>query len=528
MRLNSIGILAFILMAAYTSRGQPQDGSILQKRVTLRVQERPIASILEIISDQAGVYFSYDASLIDSEKEISLKANNKTIDEILQEIIGADNFQFKELKNHIIIAFREPEVFISDPVKKTSLVENTFIYSGKIIDRKTKEPIHSVNISLNKKPVGTISNQDGDFILKLNTSFDQDTILFSCIGYALKLMPLLELKNQTTISLDPISIRIKEVRVTAVTPEEIIRKIIENIPQNYGNEPMMMTSFYRETVRQDENYINVSEAVMEILKSPYLKITREDKVRIIKGRKSPDVKSFKWINFKLQGGPYTITKLDVIKTMETFLDSEFKDYYKYEIKDVIWYKNHPAFIIGFKPLKNVGFPCFNGEMIVDRETFALMQASFTFGRPALNLVGKSMVKKKPTGVKVRPIALKYKVEYAYYSGKWFLNTASALLEFKVRSREDKINSIYESVSDLLVTDIKKTNLKRFPKEEVFSFKDIFSETIINYDEEFWENFNTIKPTEDLKNAIRNFRLENGQSVDSLNNFNERYMTQFHF
>jgi hypothetical protein len=81
-----------------------------------------------------------------------------------------------------------------------------------------------------------------------------------------------------------------------------------------------MTAFYRETVKQDNDYINVSEAVIEILKAPYTNSLRSDLVRIVKGRRSPDVKPFQWLNFKLQGGPFTITKLDVVKTLESFID----------------------------------------------------------------------------------------------------------------------------------------------------------------------------------------------------------------
>ena len=187
---------------------------------------------------------------------------------------------------------------------------------------------------------------------------------------------------------------------------------------------------------------------MEILKAPYTKETRDDKVRIIKGRKSPYVSRFKWINFKLQGGPYTITYLDVVKTMETFLNPEYRNYYKYDIKDVVWYKTHPAFVLRFRPFRAVGFPCFGGEMIVDRETYAVMHVNFTFGRPALTLVGKSLVRKKPKGVNVRAVSLEYAVDYVPFSGKWFLNTASSTIAFKIRSREDRINSVYTSQSEL--------------------------------------------------------------------------------
>jgi hypothetical protein len=79
-----------------------------------------------------------------------------------------------------------------------------------------------------------------------------------------------------------------------------------------------MNAFYRETVKQDDQYINVSEAVIEILKAPYQNSFRNDLVRLEKGRQSPEVQPFKWMNFKLQGGPFTITQLDVVKNRKIF------------------------------------------------------------------------------------------------------------------------------------------------------------------------------------------------------------------
>jgi hypothetical protein len=59
---------------------------------------------------------------------------------------------------------------------------------------------------------------------------------------------------------------------------------------------------------------------------------------------------------------------------------------------------------------------------------------------------------------------------------------------------------------LLVTDIQPTEQKRFRREESFTNRDIFVELIGAYDAEFWENFNIIKPDEDLRNAIQNLSI----------------------
>jgi hypothetical protein len=72
----------------------------------------------------------------------------------------------------------------------------------------------------------------------------------------------------------------------------------------------------------------------------------------------------------------------------------------------------------------------------------------------------------------------------------------------VRSRNDNVNSVFYSVSDLLITDVDPTDLKRIPVRDLFTANDIFAEFALDYDEAFWENYNIIKPDEDLQNAMK--------------------------
>jgi hypothetical protein len=192
--------------------------------------------------------------------------------------------------------------------------------------------------------------------------------------------------------------------------------------------------------------------------------------------------------------------------METFLDPGYAGYYHYSVQQVIWYKNHPVFVIRFKPEKNTEIPCFEGEMYIDRENFALLFARFSLDEKGLDLTGQSFIIKKPQGFRVKPQSVNYQIDFSEFGGKWHLYTAQASIAFRVRSKNDKVNSIFHSVSDLLITDVSNTDQKRFPVKDLFTVNDIFAEFAPDYDETFWENYNIIKPDEDLQNAIKKFFL----------------------
>ncbi len=489
-----------ILFLAFYVKGQQLDGSVFERRVNVSYENQQLEHILQQISWQAGVYFSYDAAIIDPERKVNIDTRNKSLFTVLNQLFDPEKFSLQERQNQIIITRNSSEK--EGILKSDTIPVQYFFLQGKIVEERREKPVPYASVSVLDKPIGTISNADGDFLLKLHPDHIRDTVVISCMGFSPIRIPAFNLLDEDLFILEPFSIRIKEVKVTATTPARLLANIRENLEKNYSIQPRLLTAFYRETVQQDDNYINVSEAVIEILKSPYTNYGRPDLVRLIKGRKSPDVQPFRWLNFKLQGGPFTIIQLDVVKTMENFLDEEFQNQFRYEITKVVWYNEEPVYVVSFTPLSDDVFPGFIGEMYVHRESFAVVHASFRFNKSSLNEATSTMIRKKPKSVKARPSYVQYEVNYQHYLGKWYLSTARASVKFKIRSKQDKLNSEFHSISDLLITNIQATELKRFSNEERFDQNDVFVEQLGRFDEHFWENYNIIRPDEDLRKAFK--------------------------
>lgn len=498
-----ITLILCTLLPALIIRGQQQRDSVLNRIISVHADEKPVFLLLEKISRENNLFFSYDASLINTEKKVTIHSEKRTVEDILKEIFKNDELQFIGKNNHVIISAKEYMTLA--PLKTDSFNIPTFlVLKGRVVDNSNHDPLSYVSISLLNCPVGTITNSDGNFILKLSPEYRNDTIMISHLGYARQKRAVSSFTEEQMIRLQSVSIKIREIKVKAISVEEVLDNFRKNIYTNYAQENQLFTGFYRETVRQDEEYISISEAVLEILKTAYSSTFRDDKVHLLKARHSPDVNPLHWVNFKMQGGPYTITMLDVVKKMETFLDPEYELFYRYSISNVIWYRNHPAFVVKFRPARDIDFPCFVGEMYIDRESYALMFARFSLDNFGLNIAEETMIKKKPKGFKVKPQYVNYMVDFCEQEDKWYLHTAQASVAFRVKSPQDRINAVYYSVSDLLITDRKNTDLKRFPVKELFTINDIFAEIAVNYDEKFWENYNIIKPDEDLEKAIRTF------------------------
>jgi len=503
-----IRILPLVMLCClcYPVRAQHEKDFSLKKKISLHVRDQVLGNVLDEISRQAGISFSYDPSVLNTDQLISADYDTTATELILTKLLG-EEFQIRILGDQCIVTLKKmPDPLLSNKPVLSS--PDILKISGTVADAQTGELIPYASVSVMNEPFGTITNKDGQYELKIPENYQKSRIVFSCMGYIQVFLNPDTLKKETVdIRLQPFNVRLGEVVISAVDPVMILDKFENAVPENYPDEIRLMTAFYREVLLQDKTYVNVSEAVIQILKSAYDQTQREDRIRFLKGRKSQDVQPFKWVDFKMQGGPFYMTKLDMVRTMDTFLDKEYRSFYKYELDYLIDYFGRPTYVILFEPAGKIDFPCYEGRLFIDRESFALVHAEFSLGKDGMKYARKSLIRKKPKGFNVRPLDLDYRVTYRNNDGRWSLSSAQTSVRFRVRSRNDKINSVFHSVSDLLVTNHERTALRRFEKDETFLPTDIFTEMIIDYDKEFWGDFNIIQPDDDLRKALKDLHVK---------------------
>ncbi len=114
------------------------------------------------------------------------------------------------------------------------------IIQGKVMDSVTNTGLSYVNIGIAKKGVGTVSDKDGIFKLKLNEkTTSNDTILFSFIGYETQRVLVSSLKNKNTvILLEPKTTTLSEV---IIKPK---KTKLKKIGRSSGGLCLMSVDFY--------------------------------------------------------------------------------------------------------------------------------------------------------------------------------------------------------------------------------------------------------------------------------------------
>ncbi|MBN2484340.1 MAG: carboxypeptidase-like regulatory domain-containing protein [Bacteroidales bacterium] len=374
---------------------------------------------------------------------------------------------------------------------------------GKLIDEATKKPVVFATVFVTGTSIGTVSNIDGEFILKVPKNKEQATISFAHIGYENKIVAVAGLLAPiNTIEIKTATVPIDEVVVRPADGLAIILAALEKIPSNYSDVAEMQTAFYRETVKQNKKYVSVSEAVLDIYKAPYKSTFDYDRLKIYKGRKSHDVKKMDTVVVKLQGGPKTSLLLDVVKNPGDILDRETLEYYNFFLAGITTVDNRETYVIHFDQKDGVEYPLYMGNIYIDTKTYAFSGFDFNLSEKGLPYASKYLVKKKPVNMKIDVENGHYLIKYRFDNDRWYLNYVRSEIEFSSKWKQKLFKSDFQIMLEMAVTDRDRENIEKFATKETVKLNEVFADQVSYFeDDSFWGDYNTIKPDESIEVAI---------------------------
>lgn len=382
--------------------------------------------------------------------------------------------------------------------------DTTFVtFTGKVIDNTTRKPVVFANVYLIGSSLGTVTNADGEFVLKVPIAELSRKVGFSNLGYKNLVVALSEMKaKDNLIRLEIAATSLEEVIIRSDDPIELLRMAYRRIHENYNKEPEMQVGFYRETVKQNRNYVAVAEAVLDVYKSSYNSVVDNDRVRIYKGRKSEDVKKMDTLMFKLQGGPRTSFMLDIVKNPGEILSEEYLDDYYFKFAGFAAIDGRDNYVIEFDQRENVDLPLYKGKIFLDTKNMAFSRLEFSYSDKALDIADNELVRKKPMDLKIDVLGANYLINYRILDDKWYLNHVRSELIFKCNWKKKRYNATYTTALEMAVTDRNSDNINKAKYKDQTKMTDIFADQVNSFkDENFWGEYNYIKPDESIESVI---------------------------
>lgn len=391
------------------------------------------------------------------------------------------------------------------PLLAQDAAVNDLFIAGIVKNKDNRKQLENVNVSVVGTNIGTVTNADGAFTLKVTEAEAFRGLEISHIGYLNTHLSLDEIGKQDglTVWMIPAPNLLNEIVVYGNNPRTLVEEAIKKIPANYAATDNMLTAFYRETVQKRRRYISVSEAVMDVYKTPYTQRNAErDKVQLLKGRRLLSQKQSDTLAVKVLGGPNLSLYLDIVKNDDALLSMDNLNYYEFRMEEPVNLDNRMQYVISFRPRVSLMYALFIGKLYIDRERLSFTRAELSLDMANRVKAVEAILHKKPLGLRFRPQEVSYLITYKQQGDKTYLSYIRNVIRFKCDWKKKLLSASYTAYSEMVVTDGKEHPLSNISNKNAFKQKQVFYDLVDEYwNEDFWKNYNIIEPTESLEHAV---------------------------
>lgn len=418
--------------------------------------------------------------------------------------------------------------------------------TGQIFDEGTKEALPFVFVKVESLALGTVSEGDGKFQIKIPPKYDELQVVFSYVGYEdLKIsVKDLRAKNGKPIYMKTASNLLSEVVVKPrklMSAKALLRKVISKIPKNYSNVPSIVNGYYRESLKENGVYIRFADAVCSHHAAPYTnkkykwkhyenpnnlfngslsalvnfaggdlhrshfhhKTLKEDQVKIIDSRSSLNY-SKRDMNANIMGGPLSLFGRDRVKFRESFLGRKAYKRFDYLVDEVQDENGEWLYVLAFhtkttkaqlealednkRNIKQWALANKNkllkGKIYIDKNTFAVLRYECSVPNHLKEyFCGFTTMNNKHFDYKLD-------VRYKKKGGRYYLDYLRHEDEFIYKDTVENVVTPYAAISEFWVEDIQTEQVEKFKKKENFSNvnSNQLYDYALEYDSLFWVDY----------------------------------------
>lgn len=369
--------------------------------------------------------------------------------------------------------------------------------TGKVIDRETKEPLPYASVGINGKPIGLISNEQGEFDFHIPADLRNDILAVNMLGYQIYEAPVWSLLSSepVVIEMQAASVLLKEVIVTdSLRGGEILKLALSRIEENYPGEPFQLDGFYRDVKKMGGTYISLLEAAVKIYdedyRAPRNKFKLRERVALLEVRRSLGYSS-KFTTFFDKDNLLEDLLLNNNVRYRQFPDEEVF-FNSLDLEPDSYYNGREVYVISNKEEYSL-------RVFVDKKTYGIVHLEYTNDH-------QEKLERKG-GLESRFVKIKRIIDFKFFEEKLFLNYLSVTsqvnwyddetgeLKFETELfRQLLINHIYPKAKNRITFGQK---MRRYGLQ----YQDL------PYNKKFWDNYNVIKESPLDTKIIRDLERE---------------------
>ena len=338
-------------------------------KVSLSLNNVSLFEAMQEIEAKTDFYFFYKNEDINVSNRVNLVVKEAPIYYVLEKLFDSKKITCKILGNKIVLK--------KNPI---SVTNKEYVLKGKVIDMKTGEPIPFCNVIIDGTYIGTSTNEEGNFIIKVGSI--PIKLVFTHLNYENKTLEVTSEAFEALVKLTPNVNLLNEVVITNQSDKQALElaqrayyKIKEEKAKVYGK------AFYRQKSRNAEKYVELAEIIYDI---EYDHDGIND-WEILEGRYAlNNEKSVTNKNFTLLT---PLMKLTQPNTNDLIfpLNPQMESFYKINIKNTIKSGEDLIAVLSFTPKKKLDIPVFEGDVYISKTTFDVLKVSSSVFRDDFKL-----------------------------------------------------------------------------------------------------------------------------------------------
>ena len=384
---------------------------------------------------------------------------------------------------------------------QTDSVRLGYMVRGKVRDAETGRALESVHVSVPGRHHATVTNADGEFVLKSDRRID--AVQVSYLGYKSQWVAA---GDNLRISLVRESISLPEASIISGEPADIVRAALSRVQETYCPEPELLECFYRETVQKRSRYTYVAEAVARLYReqfeqSPYNHdASALEKSRLLVSQRRSDT-----LSVKTQGGPQMALNCDFLKNPELLFSPSELNLYRLEMQTPVRIGDRLQYVIRLTPAVEAPYALYHALVYIDREnlTFTRIEASLDMSDRSKAI--HAILVSKPMSLRFFPEEASVVLNYRPVGDKIRLEYFRSTIRFACDWRKRLFKTHYTAVNELVVTDVRPEAVP-ISRKERFRTTDYLNDKAQEFlDPDFWKDYNIIEPSESLEHAINRLK-----------------------
>jgi len=383
-------------------------------------------------------------------------------------------------------------------------VDEIISIEGTLLDAATNQPVAWASIAIVGVAMGTITNEDGNFELKIPSTYRNDSVSISCVGYERLLIAISDYagKSGLVFKIKPKNFQIQEINVTAesLIEQTILKTAIDKLLNNYIQQAFHYDVYYRNQININQKQTKLREAALRIYDSKGYR--RSSTHQAYKDR------GYKFLQVRKNFTANTLTdkstdiddllEMDIVRLGSNILDPTYLPFYELKMEQITEYDGDSVWVINYKntkpSLSSTGdYYAFEyeGTIFINKKDYSVVKNNTRVKTKNYSDLGRSYYVNENKQIWL-PIEVNYSftVIYKKHSGLYFLSYLIYNRHRELKHKDSGEQQIEDFRAEMMINKVETKKPEKITQRAYYED--------IPFDKHFWENYNYMldkKPTD---------------------------------